>query len=110
MQQRAKQIESLIKQELGELISKRFSRSGFGLVTITAVEINSHYTDAKIFMHCTENKEELVPELKRNIRFFRQGLNKRLRIKKIPQLKFILDKSPEHSEKIDEILKEIKEK
>ena len=48
--------------------------------------------------------EEIHKKLKKNIFFIQQALNKRLRMRPVPKIRFSIDKQEQEASKIDEVL------
>ncbi len=94
MQERRKaRFESLLKEEISNIIMREIKNPKIGMVTITRVEVSPDYTHAKVyFTVIPEDKEmETAEALKESAGFIRHILKKNIRAKIIPSLNFIVD-------------------
>lgn len=116
-------INELIKQELSKIILKEIEFPQEVLVTLTRVETSSDLRNSNVYvsiisMISSENKNELVISqhknskileiLNKNIYTLQQKLNKRLRMRLIPKIKFLEEKTIDNAIKIEEILEKLK--
>ncbi|MFA6525358.1 MAG: 30S ribosome-binding factor RbfA [Patescibacteria group bacterium] len=108
--QRIKQINELIKEELGSIINREIEFSSGSLVTITKVETSPDLKHANIsisilpFSQSYQAKQEIERE-RGNIQ---KLLGMRLKIKFIPKIHFRLDESEEKAGHITSLLDTIK--
>ena len=108
--QRILKINKLIKQELGKIILTDIDFSKNVILTITKVNTSADLRYADIFISVLpdEMSLEIEKELKENIYFIQGKLNKKLHLKPLPRIKFVIDRSGEYVEKIGRIIKENK--
>lgn len=79
-------------------------------VVITAVDITSDLSFAKVYFTCfNEDRKLVLKELKESAGFLRSELSKRVDIRHTPSLTFFYDESLEYAKRIEEKLKEIRE-
>ena len=109
MSDRIKKINILIKRELGRIILKEISFPKNILTTITRVETLKDLRESRVFVSVFPEREtkEILKILERKIYNLQQILNKRLKIKYVPKIKFFEDKELEEAQKIDGILDKI---
>ena len=81
------------------------------LVTVTEVETSRDLRQSKVFISVFPEKEtkRVLRTLEKGIYDIQQILNKRLKIKFVPKIKFFEDKKLKETQKIDEILNRIEE-
>ena len=105
MSLRVKKINELIKQEAGQLLLKEVDFNNI-LVTITDVDTSPDLKQAKIKICVipSEKDEEVLEIIKRNIFNVQQRLNKRLRMRPVPKMKFEIDKVEANAQRIEELL------
>jgi len=110
MTQRILKINKLIKQELGKIILTDIDFSKNIILTITKVKASAdlRYADVFISVLPDEMSIEIEKELKENIYFIQGKLNRKLFMKPLPRIRFVIDKSGEYVEKIGRIIKESK--
>ncbi|MBU0612393.1 30S ribosome-binding factor RbfA [Patescibacteria group bacterium] len=104
--QRIRQINELIKEELGSIITKEIEFSSGSLVTISKVETSPDLKHANILLSIlpfSTNKEarQVIEQEKGNIQ---KLLNSRLKMKFSPRIHFRLDESEEKAEYITNLL------
>ena len=91
----------------GELKDPRIA----GMVTVTEVRVSPDLKLARIFVSVMGMEEEQASTLKGLIAasgFIRRELGSRLRMRRSPELLFVLDRSEEYSQRIDQLLRETK--
>ena len=86
-----------------------------GLITVTKVEVTGDLRLARIYVSIinqTEDKnfkpDEVLKGLRHAVGFFKARLGKNANLRHIPDLEFKADEGMDYSEKIEQILKEIK--
>jgi len=109
---RIQQVNELIKRELGKIIFRELDIPRNIILTVTRVNTTNDLRETSIFVSIIpRNKEkEILKMLNREIYTLQQILNKRLFMKPVPKIRFLLDKETEKAVKIEEILKEINKK
>ncbi len=107
--QKQLQIGEQIKREIANIFLRDdiFKSDNFKL-TIYEADASPDLKNVKIFVNIFGDieKKKLLSELNKNSYYFRQKLSKRLKLKNIPQIKFILD---QYSDNVDKISKRLKE-
>lgn len=91
---------------------KKIKDPRLGFITVTDVELSNDLKIAKVFISIMNEKDaDLSMEILSSAKgLMRREISKRLKIKYIPEIEFRLDKSIERGGRIDELLREIKEK
>ena len=110
MKKRVQRINETIKRELGKILLVEIEFPKDTLVTLTRVETSSDLNHAKIFISCLPKSQtaRALNIVNRQIYHLQQKLNKRLRMKFVPQIEFWEEKETEKAGKIEEILEKIK--
>ncbi|RMF97684.1 MAG: 30S ribosome-binding factor RbfA [Candidatus Schekmanbacteria bacterium] len=108
---RIDRVNSLIRDEISIIIAREVKDPRIRMVTITSVETTKDLSLSKVFFSSVteENKEELIKGLESASGFIRKCLKKNLVLKRIPQLAFVYDSSAEYGDKINNILKSLKD-
>ncbi len=104
---RSDRVASLIAREISLIISQELRDPRLGMVTITKVALASDLKEAKVYFTTLGNSVNDLHILEGAKGFIRTTLAHRIRIKFIPDLKFIIDDSQKYGEKIDRLLEEI---
>ncbi len=112
MSKRIPRVNQLIKKEISQILLREIEFPEDTLVTVTRVETSVDLNQAKVYLSClSENKTTKVLQiLDRKIYDLQQILNKRLRMRPIPRIKFVKEKETKEAGKIEEILEELKSK
>ena len=112
--QRQLRVGELVKQNLGELLIRNEAKIpsiNSKLITVTEVRMTPDLKTARVYvipLGGTDTKET-VKILTEYSHLVRKALSKRLDIKFLPKLTFVEDNSFEYAEKIEKIIKKIKE-
>jgi ribosome-binding factor A len=82
------------------------------LITVTSVDLSPDLSRAIIFVTTIPDGREAdaLIFLKRNATNFRNFLKKKMRIKAIPHIEFMVDAGEKHRQHMDEMVKEINDK
>lgn len=110
MVQKKEKLNGIVQREISDILQKEVRDRDIGFCTITAVDITGDLSIAKIyvtFLSKTHNTQKGMEALDRSKGFIRSLLSKRLTIRRVPELKFILDTSLEYGNKIENIIKDI---
>jgi len=98
---RTLRVGDQIQRELSSLIMREVKDPRLGMVTITEVEVSRDLAVAKIFVTLLNNTQEVISEqigiLNTASGYLRSLLGKNMRLRIIPQLKFIFDDSIERA-------------
>lgn len=107
---RSDRVASQIQKEVAEIIRHRLDVPKLGWVTVNAVEITRDLSLAKIyvtFLNAESSLKECLNQLKEYIPVFRYELAKRLRIRAVPDIRFLHDDSIERGMYMDTLLRDI---
>jgi len=112
--QRQLRVGELVKQNIGELLIRNEAKIPLinsKLVTITEVRMTPDLKTARVYVIPLGGKgtKETVRILTEYSHLVRRALSKRLDIKFLPKLTFVEDNSFEYAEKIEKIIKKIRE-
>jgi ribosome-binding factor A len=113
--QRQLRVGELVKQNLGELLIRNEAKIpsiNSKLITVTEVRMTPDLKTARVYVIPLGggDTKETVKILTEYSHLVRIALSKRLDIKFLPKLTFVEDNSFEYAEKIERIIKEIKDK
>ncbi|HMD41244.1 MAG TPA: 30S ribosome-binding factor RbfA [Candidatus Acidoferrum sp.] len=91
----------------GELKDPRLE----GMVVVSEVRVQPDMKHARVFINMKGSSKEqtdAIKALEHASGFIRRELIERLQLRRLPELHFILDHSQEYTERIDQLLKEMK--
>jgi len=105
MPERTKRVAELIRREVSQIVSKEIYM-GNVFVTFTRIEISGDIRYADIYFSVIPDieQEKTMVVLNKNIFTIQQFLNKRLRMRPVPQIRFHIDETEKEARKIDKII------
>jgi ribosome-binding factor A len=108
---RSQRVSDLLREEIADIIMRRLKDPRLGFVTVTGVDITEDLKIARVFVSVLkeEERETTLDILNSAKSFIRSEVAKRVRMKTIPSIIFMIDESIEYGARIDRLLKEIKE-
>ena len=109
-EKRLEKLTEVLKQELAFVISQEIDFPKGILATVMGVRIYSDLSWAEIFISTIpgEESEFVMDVLNSHAHFLHQALNDRIRIRRIPRIKFLPYTGPSKEERLAQILEEIK--
>ena len=112
--QRQLRVGELVKQNLGEIFIRNEAKIPLintKVITVTEVRMTPDLKTARVYVIPLGgiDMSETVSVLTEYSHLVRRALSKRLDIKFLPKLTFVEDNSFEYAEKIEKIIKKIKE-
>ncbi len=112
MSKRIDRVNQLIKKTLSKLLLKELDFEKDVLITLTRVETASDLSKASVFISVMpEEKIELVlRSLNRNIYHLQQKINKKLVMKRVPNIIFKVETKTAEADRIEKLLDELKNK
>ena len=110
MTNRMERVNSSIKRELSNIISRELTNTNItGLITVNKVDTAPDFSNSKVYvsMIAVKNKKEATLALKKAAVFMRTRLAHTLQFRKMPSLIFIYDESVEYGSRINEIINDL---
>jgi ribosome-binding factor A len=96
-----------IRHAIAELLAREVHDPGIGFVTLTKVTVSPDLQLARVFytMLGDEAAQKATEKaLGRATPFLRRQIGARIRLRRVPELRFEFDKSVQHQDKIERIL------
>ena len=111
MTERIPQVNELLHQELGSILLREFDVPEGTIVTITRVDASPNLQQAKIYISVMpeEKAKEVLRLLKKEVYEMQQLLNKRLNMRPVPRIEWVVETKTQEAQEIEEILDRIKE-
>ncbi|MFW6134137.1 MAG: 30S ribosome-binding factor RbfA [Elusimicrobiota bacterium] len=109
---RTQKIASVIKKNLGRIISKEISNPRMGLVTVTDVDVAMDLSIAKVYFTIIGGEmkhKNQVNTIKNLDKFLRKRLSDKIELKHTPQIRMIYDETPRKAQRVEKIIKKIKQ-
>ena len=113
---RGKKVNSLLEHELSKIILRDFAFSSDALVTLTRVDVTANLIEAKAYVSVffarkmlgegeSEAKaDRIVKMFNNNIFDIQQKINKTLKMRPVPKIRFVKETEISKAAKIEEIL------
>lgn len=103
-------INHELQRQISEIISQEIKdpRIGSAVITITKVSTTPDLKYSKIFVSIyttNDDTKEVFDTIVRSSQFIRNSLKSKVKMRVIPELHFIQDKTEEKGSRIDEILR-----
>jgi ribosome-binding factor A len=109
---RPERVGELIRKAVGEFLTGNVRDPRIGFVTVTGVEVSADLGHANVrvsVMGTDEEKTRSLDGLASAARYLRAQLSRELRLRTSPELHFHLDRGIEHAQRIDAVLRDLKE-
>jgi len=109
---RPERVSEAIRQTVAAFLTSAVRDPRIGFVTVTAVEVSADLAHARVrvsVMGTDEEKARSLEGLESAARFLRAQLAKELSLRVTPELRFELDRGVEHAQRIDRLLRDLKE-
>ncbi len=108
---RIERLETKILRELSSILQNDVKNTKVGFCTVTSVEVTNDLSYAKVyvsFLGDEDRKEVGLKGLESSKSFIRTLLAKRIQMRKVPELRFVLDETLDYGNKIEKILEDLK--
>ena len=104
---RIQKIEERIFEELSTILLMEVSDPRLEIVSITKVRVDRELAFANIYVNSlegSETAEQVLAGLKHAAGYLRSELAHRIQMRHTPRLRFYWDPSPEHANRIDQLI------
>jgi len=104
---RPERVGEEIRQELAILLAREVHDPGIGFVTLTRVKVSPDLQMARVFYTTLGDdrvKRETQRALDRATPFLRRHIGARVRLRRVPELRFEFDEAIERQDRIEQIL------
>lgn len=108
---RTQRVRQLLKEEISRLLQRDVKDARIGMVTVTDVEVTRDLRYATVYVNVAGDdarKSEALKGLSSAAGFLRSRLGRELRIRRVPELRFSIDRTHEYAARISELLAEVK--
>jgi ribosome-binding factor A len=110
MTARTDRIDQLLRQEIGEILSREIQDPRIGFVTITDVETAPDLSTARVWVSVIgqpDEREQTLKALQRAMPFVRRELGSRVRLRRIPELQIRVDDTAQRGTRVLQLLAEL---
>ena len=108
MRYRRLRVQDLLREEISLIIQHELHDPGLGFITIVEVKMSEDLKSAKVYISIYGSDEEqkhTLEALKRSKGYIKFLLGKRVTLRYIPDLTFLLDDTLERVQRMEEIFK-----
>ncbi len=113
MTRRTERINEVLREELSELISRELRDPRIGsIVSIVDIETQDDLRQAKVHvsvMGSPEEKKATIAALTSASGWLHRSITKRLSMRSVPYLVFVLDETMERADRIDRLIEQAKQ-
>ncbi len=109
---RIRRVNRLLREEISRLLRHEVKDARVGMVTVSEVEVTADLKYANVYVQAPggeDRKAEALAGLKSAAGFLRSRLGRELRLRRIPELRFVIDRAPERAARIAELLEEVQD-
>jgi len=106
---RTQRVGEQIHRELAALISQELKNPGIGMITLGDVEVSRDLAHARIYFTVLGDESACKASesaLQKSRHFLRRELGKRMRIRVVPELRFVFDDTQVRGERLDALIAE----
>jgi ribosome-binding factor A len=107
---RIARLNEQLRREISELLRTSVRDPRVGSVTVTAVLVTADLATARVLVRLSGDPSErqaTLEGLHAAAPFLRRTLGRSLHVRRVPELRFFLDTSLEHAQRIEAILSEV---
>jgi ribosome-binding factor A len=109
---RPDRVGDQIRKQVTILLQRAVHDPGIGFVTVTRVQVTPDLQLARVFyttLGTDDQRRETARALNRALPFIRRQVGESLRLRRVPVLQFVFDKSIQNQERVEQLLREIHE-
>ena len=109
MSLRPERIADYLKKEISNIILQKVRDPRLQSIVINHITVSPDISIAKVYYSTYEDKVELNEKiLSKFSGMIRSEISKSMKIKRVPKIIFVFDKTPEEANNIENLLKNIK--
>ncbi|TDM11880.1 30S ribosome-binding factor RbfA [Macrococcus lamae] len=110
MNNRKERVGEQMKKELSEVISQKIKDPRVGFVTVTEVEVTGDLSLATVYVTVLGNdkeRRETLDGLEKAKGFMKTEIGQRMKLRIVPELKFVYDESIDYGNKIERMIADL---
>jgi phosphoesterase RecJ-like protein len=107
---RSDRLSEAIRKALSDLVARELKDPRVAFVSLGAVALNRDHSVARVFVSClgdTEESASALSGLRRASGFLQRRLGRTLRLRQVPELRFVPDESAERGVGVEQALREL---
>lgn len=98
-------IQALIARNVKDIVSYEIKNENIGFMTITDVEVSSDHSYCKIYVSFLNNAKSSLETLNRAKGYVRSRLAKKVNLRRVPEISFVLDDTFEKQQRLESLIK-----
>ena len=111
-ERRRARLNEQIKREISELVRSEVQDPRVGVPTVTAVDVTADLWLARVYVRPGPTDPDapvgrILEGLRAAAPFLRRALGRTLTLRRVPELRFLPDRTVEEAHRIEEILREV---
>jgi ribosome-binding factor A len=109
---RAERLADRIRAEVAEMISAELKDPRIGFATVTGVDMSGDLHHARVSVSVLGNadaQQKSLEGLTSAVGYVRRQLSHRLRLRRVPELIFVLDHAAEENARLETLLQKLKD-
>ncbi|WP_222862832.1 30S ribosome-binding factor RbfA [Geothermobacter ehrlichii] len=109
---RSQRVAEVLHQEISRMVQFELKDPRLGFVTITGIDVTTDVQFARVYFTVVGDEDarrDSAAALERAVGFIRRQLGKRLHMRTVPELSFRYDHSLERGNRIEELLRSLRE-
>ncbi len=106
---RGERLGELFRRELTRLLMGALKDPRLETASVTDVRAEGDLSFATVYIRSERDVAEAIEGFEHAIGFIRRELAQSLRVRKIPELRFVADETLEHASRIEELLREVRD-
>ena len=112
MSKRIQRVNQLIKKELSQILLREVDFPKDILVTVTRVDTSPNLIESKVFISTVpeDKAQRALKTLNQKIYELQQKINRRLKMRPVPRIRFSEERETAEAGRIEEILEKLKSK
>ena len=106
---RRERLGDQLRVELADLIQRELRDPRVGFVTVTEVRMSPDLTHARVYVSILGDEErtkESFEALNRSAGFLKSQIGKRMKLRRVPELRFVIDETLDTSDRIESLLRD----
>jgi ribosome-binding factor A len=111
MHSRPERVGEEIREELTDILAREVKDPGVGFITLTHVRMSADLQAARVYytvMGDEKARRETARALERAVPFLRRHVAARVRLRRVPELRFTYDESVARGQRVEQLLEEIR--
>ena len=104
--ERLKKLNDLLRNEVGKILKSELDLDDGTLVTVVQANVSPTLEHATVWISVfpESKREEALRKINRRIYFLQQLLNKRLKMRPVPKIRFEIDRTEEGAARIEKLI------